>query len=200
MAVADSVRRITEPQVLRAIAHPVRSRLLYELHARGAARAADLAVELGEPANSVSFHLRQLAKYGLIDAAPDRARDGRDRWWKPAAEGGISWSATDIESQPGGKAAMSVWRSAASAWTHQMIEAFFAEPGGADRDTIRTSTDVTMRLTKAEAQQCADEVGDTLERWSRHGRDREASGDAASRRTYLALAYLQPFPQDVSLG
>ena len=95
---------------------------------------------------------------------------------------------------------MSVWRSTASTWTHQVIDAFFAEPGDADRDTIRTSTDVTMRLTKAEAQQCADEVHETLERWSRHGRDRAGGGDDAGRRTYLTLAYLQPYPENLPRG
>ena len=34
------------------------------------------------PANQASFHLRQLAKYGLIEEDPDAARDKRDRVWR----------------------------------------------------------------------------------------------------------------------
>lgn len=49
-------------------------------------RAADLAAALGQPANAISFHLRTLAKAGLIVEAPEHARDRRDRVWRPAAE------------------------------------------------------------------------------------------------------------------
>ena len=49
---------------------------------RGPLRAADVARELGIPANQASFHLRQLAKYGLVEEAPEEARDRRDRVWR----------------------------------------------------------------------------------------------------------------------
>lgn len=68
--------------MLRALAHPLRMQLLQRLGGRGAARAADLAADLGIPANSVSYHLRILAKGGAIVEAPDAARDKRDRVWK----------------------------------------------------------------------------------------------------------------------
>ena len=45
-------------------------------------RAADVAERLDIPANQASFHLRQLAKYGLVEEAPELARDGRDRVWR----------------------------------------------------------------------------------------------------------------------
>ena len=66
---------VSDPRVLRAIAHPVRTRILDELEASGPVRAADIARELGIPANQASFHLRQLAKYGLVEEAPEEARD-----------------------------------------------------------------------------------------------------------------------------
>src|SRR5699024_11975455 len=40
--------------------------------------------DLGVPANSVSYHLRILAKGGAIVEAPEAARDKRDRVWKLA--------------------------------------------------------------------------------------------------------------------
>ncbi len=75
-----------EPDQLKALAHPMRQRLLFELLAREHARAADLAHATGEPANSVSFHLRTLAKAGLIVEAPELARDKRDRVWRSVAD------------------------------------------------------------------------------------------------------------------
>ncbi|WP_232847923.1 ArsR/SmtB family transcription factor [Occultella kanbiaonis] len=67
--------------MLKALAHPLRRRITKVLTQREFARAADVAADLDEPANSVSFHLRVLADAGLIVEAPERARDRRDRVW-----------------------------------------------------------------------------------------------------------------------
>ena len=75
--------------MLKAYAPPLRRRIAKAVAGRGHARAADVAADLGVPANSVSFHLRVLADAGLIEEAPEHARDKRDRVWK-ASEG--SWN------------------------------------------------------------------------------------------------------------
>ena len=69
--------------MMKAYAHPLRRRIAKAIAAREYARAADLSADLDVPANSISFHLRVLADAGLIEAAPERARDKRDRVWKP---------------------------------------------------------------------------------------------------------------------
>jgi DNA-binding transcriptional ArsR family regulator len=68
--------------MLKAYAHPLRRQIAKAIGARGHARAADLASDLDVPANSVSFHLRVLSDAGLIEEAPEHARDKRDRVWK----------------------------------------------------------------------------------------------------------------------
>ena len=88
MGHARAPQPVHDPKVLRAIAHPVRNRILDELARTGPVRAADVARELGIPANQASFHLRQLAKYGLVEEDPDAARDKRDRVWRPTSEHG----------------------------------------------------------------------------------------------------------------
>lgn len=70
--------------MLKAMANPIRRDLLNTLIVRRFARATDLAEALSLPANKVSFHLRVLADAGLIEEDPDRARDRRDRVWKPS--------------------------------------------------------------------------------------------------------------------
>ncbi|CAH0209990.1 hypothetical protein SRABI76_02237 [Microbacterium oxydans] len=67
--------------MLKAYTHPLRRQILQLFRLREHLRAADIAEELGVAANSVSFHLRVLADAGLIDEAPERARDRRDRVW-----------------------------------------------------------------------------------------------------------------------
>ncbi|MGA8045993.1 MAG: helix-turn-helix domain-containing protein [Dermatophilaceae bacterium] len=78
--------RLSSP-MLKAMSHPLRRRILELMHEDVPRRAADLAELLDEPANSVSFHLRQLARSGLIVEAPEHARDRRDRVWMAAGSG-----------------------------------------------------------------------------------------------------------------
>lgn len=72
--------------MLKALANPLRRRILRTFGKREFLRAADIAEDLGEPPNKVSFHLRVLADAGLIAEAPEHARDARDRVWTPIKE------------------------------------------------------------------------------------------------------------------
>lgn len=74
------MRDITDPRMLRAMAHPVRLRLLNELGLRGPATATELAERIGESAANCSWHLRQLAKFGFIEEAEGGV--GRNRPWR----------------------------------------------------------------------------------------------------------------------
>ncbi|MGC4112236.1 MAG: metalloregulator ArsR/SmtB family transcription factor [Nocardioides sp.] len=60
---------------LRAFAHPVRLRMLSLLRGREAS-ATQLAGELEIATGSASYHLRTLAKSGLIEVAAERMRRG----------------------------------------------------------------------------------------------------------------------------
>lgn len=70
------------PAMMKAMSHPLRWRILAVVNGLGHARATDIAVELGVPVNSISFHLRTLAEVGILVEAPEFARDGRERVWK----------------------------------------------------------------------------------------------------------------------
>lgn len=74
------MREITDPRMLRAMAHPVRLRLINELGLRGPATATQLAERVGESAANCSWHLRQLAKFGFIEEAEGGV--GRNRPWR----------------------------------------------------------------------------------------------------------------------
>ena len=86
-----TVTRLTDPRALRAYAHPVRMRLMGLLRTEGpltATRAADL---LGESSGTCSFHLRQLAKYGLVEEA--EGGTGREKPWR-ATTTSTAWDTT----------------------------------------------------------------------------------------------------------
>jgi DNA-binding transcriptional ArsR family regulator len=74
---------ITDPKAIRALAHPLRLDLLELLVATGPTTAAQCGRALGVSQASCSFHLRQLAKYGLVDDAGPSA-DRRERQWRVA--------------------------------------------------------------------------------------------------------------------
>ncbi len=71
------------PHQLRALAHPVRLRMLGMLRIDGPATATSLATRLGLNSGATSYHLRQLAQHGFV-VDDDERGNGRDRWWKAA--------------------------------------------------------------------------------------------------------------------
>lgn len=66
-------------QAVRALAHPLRLRLLDLLRFEGPSTATRLAERLGESSGATSYHLRQLARHGFLEEVP---RQGRERWWR----------------------------------------------------------------------------------------------------------------------
>jgi DNA-binding transcriptional ArsR family regulator len=177
-----------DPRVLRAIAHPVRNRILTEMDAHGPLRAADVARLLGIPANQASFHLRELARFGLVEEDTGAARDKRDRVWRPTQAAGYDISLGEIEKEPGGKAASAVFRRTRAAWTHRLVE----EAYGEDRSpgVHRSVSEQAVWLTKAEAREMTEELIGVVDRW----RERTQGGQDDDRRTYHVLHITQPFP------
>jgi DNA-binding transcriptional ArsR family regulator len=78
-----SVKRLSDPKALRALAHPTRLALVGLLRERGPLTATEAGELLGESSASASFHLRQLAKYGLVEEAG--GGQGRQRPWRATA-------------------------------------------------------------------------------------------------------------------
>lgn len=82
--------QITDPQAMRALAHPVRLAILTFLQRSGGpATATQLSPHVGATPSVTSWHLRHLATFGLVlDADPSQLPgDRRQRWWKAAARG-----------------------------------------------------------------------------------------------------------------
>jgi hypothetical protein len=74
---------LTDPRALRGIAHPLRLALVGLLRREGPLTATQ-AAELLEVSDALcSFHLRQLAKYGLVEEAGGGR--GRERPWRATA-------------------------------------------------------------------------------------------------------------------
>jgi len=83
---------------MRAMAHPVRLALMEALNDAGTLTATEAAERVGESPSNCSFHLRQLAKYGLAERAP--GADGRERPWRATATG-LSYGQGEADLAPG---------------------------------------------------------------------------------------------------
>lgn len=78
----DRVLDVTDPVALRALAHPVRLRLLRVVRERGPVTGAELAERLGESTASVSYHLSVLARHGFVEPDPTPGPTRRHKPWR----------------------------------------------------------------------------------------------------------------------
>ncbi|MDF2561032.1 MAG: hypothetical protein K0R99_2478 [Microbacterium sp.] len=149
--------------MLKAYSHPLRRQMIRLFSRRDFLRAADIAAELGVPANSASFHLRALADAGLIEEAPEKARDRRDRVWTghkgPLNVGGPESPVADEELGTAVIAALvedhqDLMRRVV-AWTPEYVAGRTAEVHGA-------FTQRTIRLTEAEFEDAMVKINDVL--------------------------------------
>ena len=72
------VRTLRDAAPLAALAHPFRSRIMDALKVDGPSTASMLASRTGQAVGNASHHLKVLAEAGLVEEAPELARD-RDR-------------------------------------------------------------------------------------------------------------------------
>jgi DNA-binding transcriptional ArsR family regulator len=81
----EQPRPLTDPRVIRALAHPVRIALLEALLREGPLTATEAAELLADSPGNMSWHLQTLAKYGFVEEAEGGV--GRRRPWRRVAIG-----------------------------------------------------------------------------------------------------------------
>ncbi|MGO3151730.1 MAG: ArsR/SmtB family transcription factor [Galactobacter sp.] len=163
--------------VLKAMSHPIRRHILTTLGQSGPARAADLAERLGEPANRLSFHLRTLASAGLIEEAPELARDKRDRVWKTV--GGartIGSPEAPMQDRQLGMAVM-----AGIMQDHQdllaRVAAYAPKYSTGEDPTIRgTLTDYTLRLSRPRFEELLQRINEVVDEFREDARKAKEAG------------------------
>ncbi|MEV0890776.1 helix-turn-helix domain-containing protein [Promicromonospora sp. NPDC050262] len=85
MSTSENRQTITDPAALDALAHPVRLDLLRFLMSDGPATASECARAVNDSPSNCSYHLRVLAKHGLVEGAA--STDGRERPWRATITG-----------------------------------------------------------------------------------------------------------------
>jgi DNA-binding transcriptional ArsR family regulator len=148
---------------IRALAHPVRLEILTRLQQGGPSTATRLSEHVGATPSVTSWHLRHLARHGLVrDADVDVTPQGtgRERWWQAAARG----FRVVVEDEAGRRAAHAL-RSALDATEGDPVGAWRrdVEPGLAlDWLALAGLSDTTVLVTRDELHQIEESVEQLL--------------------------------------
>lgn len=105
MPTPEHRQTITDPAALDALAHPIRLDLLSFLMSNGPATASACARAVDDSPSNSSYHLRVLAKHGLVE--PVASDDGRERPWRATITGlSLDLDSDDPSTAAGATAAM----------------------------------------------------------------------------------------------
>jgi hypothetical protein len=74
--------KLTDPETMRALAHPARIALWQHLLLEGPATATESAPVADLSPSACSYHLRQLARFGFVEQDQAAAANGRERPWR----------------------------------------------------------------------------------------------------------------------
>jgi len=178
-------RKIEDAQLLRAMAHPLRLRLIGSLRMHGPGTASRLGRRFGESSGLTSYHLRVLAKYGFVEDDEERNR-GRERWWR-AVDEGVEWS-LDTNDPGMIEADRELGLQLVSEYG-RWLERWHDELPDWDRSWRAAAnwTEQWFELTPAELRELSDEVLAVLERYA----DRRDRTEGTER----AIVLFHAFPQ-----
>jgi DNA-binding transcriptional ArsR family regulator len=181
---------LTDPRALRAVAHPLRLALVGLLRREGPLTATAASEFLGESPASCSFHLRQLAKYGLVEEAGGGR--GRERPWRATAFF-TSWP--NVARNPDLAAATELLSSVVAERYFEHLMRWLGEKADEPPEWQEAALfgDIPLYLTPAELAELGSEVEKLLERYLERTPKRELRPAGARLVTFLQLAF--PLPE-----
>jgi DNA-binding transcriptional ArsR family regulator len=155
---------ITDPGVMRALAHPVRLDLLEHLssHPDGAT-ATECARVVGLSPSATSYHLRAMAKVGLIHEGTSRG-DGRERVWQSASVGGFELQSEEVTPEQVALIEASLARG--NEKIRRYLERAAREPSTWSDEMSRLS-DIAVHVTREELQALLDGIDALIEPYRR---------------------------------
>lgn len=185
-----SFESITDPERIRALAHPLRLELLDLLGDVDEATATECADHTGESVASCSFHLRMLAKYGFIEPAKRR---GREKPWRLSVRSHNLQPSSDT---PGSLAAVGAVGEMLLLRETERISRFFRRAHEEDEAWVLASTltRATFWLTLDELRELAAEFQEIAHRFDERITDRSTRPPGA--RKVQMLGALHPEPKE----
>ncbi len=188
---------VSDPQMLRALAHPVRIAILQHLALDGPATATECAQVVGLSPSACSYHLRALARRGFVEEDRDQAPDGRQRPWRARIS---SLSFTDEPGDPAAK--LIAGRLLTESFTVRFDE---LRAEYLDRQTRYSAawraaaglSQYILHLTAAELAELREQLNGLITQYNRFD---PADRPAGARRVNLALDIVPWFEPDGADG
>ncbi len=163
---SDGVRTITDAKALSAMANAFRSRMMDALKVDGPSTASALAARTGQAVGSASHHLKVLSEAGLVEEAPELAKDRRERWWR-LVDPGTRWSRADFADDTAAVTAAYAAEALTVQRQFERVQEWNANAATVPEwDDVAFATQNWMRLSPAEMREVADELVEVLVRWS----------------------------------
>ncbi len=145
---------------VKALAHPLRVRILDELSMFGPLTASGVGERLQESSGSTSYHLRQLEKHGLVREV-DGLGSARERWWE-RTPGSIS--IPDPSDFPPGSAERLASKLVEAEWNRARetnIHEYLREGEnvfGREWTDVATADTINLRLTPEQLRQLVADI------------------------------------------
>jgi DNA-binding transcriptional ArsR family regulator len=160
------IARLKDAREMRALAHPLRLRLLGELRLRGPQSVGMLCDLLDEAPGSISYHVGKLAEFGFVEPAPELARDRRERWWR-AAQDQTSWDPVEALDDPERRSASDSLRRAVLRGNVASLERYLEAEPTMEREWVRGTTigDTFLHLTSDELLELGGDLEALVARW-----------------------------------
>jgi DNA-binding transcriptional ArsR family regulator len=167
---------------LRALAHPARIEIVEHLNVSGSTvTATEMAGLVGLSPSATSYHLRELAKYGLVEQAPSQG-DGRERRWR--STGSSLWIDSDND-QPEAVAAERALIDLYLTRDHQRVREWLARQHG-DAEEWRVASAMMgqqLLITATEFAELNEQVRALMEPY--RVRERQDDPPAGARRVVV---------------
>jgi DNA-binding transcriptional ArsR family regulator len=175
---------------LKALTHPLRVQVLGLLRTYGPATATSLAQRLGLTSGALSYHLRQLERYGFIAEDTERGNE-RDRWWR-AVHRTTEFDAQGLD-PAAAEAGDAYEQGIITSLTRSLTQAQ-ADRGGWPTEWRKafTLSDVLLELTPAEAERLEHDLLALLASYPQLDAERGPRPGAWSVSTRFQIVPLSP--------
>jgi DNA-binding transcriptional ArsR family regulator len=182
-------RLIKDAVLMRALAHPARISIVEHLGQVEAATATECAEVVGLSPSATSYHLRALAKAGLIEDAPGRG-DGRERVWRAVVHGYTV--RTDADADPETKQAERELIETFLTWEDTRVRRALARIDQEPREGSEASffSEVSAVMTADELRQFGESLQELVKPYKRRYRTDPPEGVRA------VSVQLRGFPSD----
>lgn len=159
---------VRDPRAMRALANPVRLKLLGLLRRDGPHSVGELSRLVDAAPGSVSYHLSTLEEFGFVEQAPELAKDGRERWWR-ARHTMTHYEPSELLKDPESAAAGRTMRQAFYQGHLAEQLAYLDGEAGLPIEWVKAATagDTIAHLTADELRQLSDDVNALAEKWDR---------------------------------